>query len=141
MTLWFEVDRRDFVGFSAEALEIVNEERTWFEVKVSTQLFLAYQHAISKAADVVSSISDTNRVVVVRAVERKDRLAARLSIRFFNNFLREAVKKKDVHAIYDVFYQYRLLAKDILQDGELLHDVIGYFKHYSERCSLLASPS
>jgi hypothetical protein len=39
---WFHVARKDFIGMSSEAIEIVNEERNWFEHRVMTQVFLAY---------------------------------------------------------------------------------------------------
>jgi hypothetical protein len=129
---WFVVDRKDFVGFSTDALEILNEERTWFEMKVHTQLFLAYQNALSKTSDAINSISDANRVVAVAAAARKDSRATGLAIRYFNNFLREAIKKKDMRAIYDVFYQYRLLARDLVDDAALLRDVVRYFHYYGD---------
>jgi hypothetical protein len=129
---WFVVDRKDFVGFSTDALEILNEERTWFEMKVHTQLFLAYQHALAKTSDAINSISDANRVVAVAAAKRGDRRATELAIRYFNNFLREAIKKKDMRAIYDVFYQYRLLARDLVDDAPLLREIVRYFRYYGE---------
>src|SRR5919199_787242 len=42
---WFAVQRKDFVGMSAEAIALVNADRTWFEHRVMTQVFLAYQAA------------------------------------------------------------------------------------------------
>ncbi|MBI2897032.1 MAG: DUF2254 domain-containing protein [Deltaproteobacteria bacterium] len=129
---WFVVDRGDFVGLSAEAIEVLNEERTWFEMKALAQLFLGYQHALAKTSDVISSISDANRVVAVSAGRRGDLNALELSVRYFNNFLREAIKRKDTHAIYDVFYQYRLLARDLPERSELLGEIGRYFRYYGE---------
>jgi len=128
---WFVVDRRDFVGLSAEALEIVNEERTWVEQKTLGQLFFAYQSALAKAADAVSSISDATRVIAERAAARGDEDALALAVRYFNNFLREAIKRKDVHAIYDLFYQYRMLGKDLVSRPQLVRDIGKYFRLYA----------
>ncbi len=128
----FEVDRKDFVGLSAEAIELVNEQRTWLEVKVFQQLFLAYRHALGKATDVVSSVSDCTRVIAVRAEERGDEEVVELAIRYFNSYLREAIKSRQVHAVYDVFYQYRLLAKELRERAELLRDIVFYFRFYAE---------
>jgi hypothetical protein len=129
---WFEVDRADFIGLSQEALDLLNEDKTWFEMKALTQMFLSYQHALSKAPDVVTSISDANRVIAVHASERGDHKALELSVRYFNNFLREAIKKKDVHSIYDIFYEYRLLARDLREHPELLREIAHHFRYYSE---------
>src|SRR5258705_167271 len=89
---WFVVDRADFVGLSDEALEMLTEARTWFEMKCLSQLELGFQRALHGASDTVSTFSDATRVIAVRAVEHHDEQALRLAIRFFNNYLREAIK-------------------------------------------------
>lgn len=130
---WFKVDRKDFVGLSNEALEIINEGQTWFEHKVGRQLYLAYQAALAKSPDAISSLSDAARVIATNAAARGDELALQLLVRYFNNFLREAIKKKDTHAIYDLFYQYRLLGRDAGRDRpELLRQIGRSFRFYSE---------
>ena len=129
---WFVVDRADFVGLASEAIDILNEDKTWFEMKALTQMFLAYQHALSKTSDVVSSISDANRVIAVNASKRGDGKALELALKYFNNFLREAIKKKDIHSIYDVFYEYRMLARDLRDRPDLLRDIARYFRYYGD---------
>lgn len=128
----FEVDRKDFVGFSPEAIELVNEQRTWLETKVLQQLFLCYRYALGKAIDGVSSISDCTRVIAVNAEQRGDDEVVQLVIRFFNSYLREAIKARQVHAVYDVFHEYRLLAKDLRERAEILRDIVFYFRFYAE---------
>jgi hypothetical protein len=129
---WYQVDRADFVGLSAEAIDLLCEQRTWFEMKALTQLYLAYQQALAKTSDVVSSISDAIRVVAMVAAKRGDDRALELCVRFFNNFLREAIKRKDAHAIYEVFYEYRLLARDLPDRAGLARAIAGYFRTYAD---------
>jgi hypothetical protein len=130
---WYKVDRKDFVGLSAEAIEIINDDKIWFEHKVLHQLFLAYQGALPKSADAVSAISDATRVIASKIADRGDERALTLNVRYFNNFLREAIKRKDIHAIYDLFYQYRLLGLDAGgKHPELLRQIARYFRVYSE---------
>jgi len=141
---WFEVDRADFIGLSSEAIELVQEEKVFFERKVLQQLFFAYSHAIGKAADVVSSISDANRVVAVHAADRKDDNALQLSLRYFNNFLRESIRVKHTRSIYDVFLQYRLLAEQLHDRGTVVRDVARHMASYAleaRRNGLGAVPS
>jgi hypothetical protein len=128
---WFRVDRADFIGFSSEALDMVTEANTWFEMKCGLQLALGYQQALSKASDTVSSISDANRVIALRAAGRGDDEALRLAIRFFNNYTREAIKARSVHAVYDVFHQYRLLAKDLTDRVDLIKEIARHFVYYA----------
>lgn len=128
---WFEVDRADFVGLSADAIALVQEEKVFFERKVLQQLFFAYSHAIGKAADVASSISDANRVVAVHAAQRKDEQALELSIRYFNNFLRESIRLKHVHSIFDVFLQYRFLAEQLSERPNVVRDSARHLAAYA----------
>jgi hypothetical protein len=133
---WFPVDRADFVGFSTEALDMLSEDRTWFEMKCLSQMSFAYQAALRKATDTVSSISDANRVVGLHAHARGDDKVLQLAVRYFNNYLRDGIKANDVHAVYDVFYQYRLLAKDVLDRPALVEEIGGYFLYYAEMCRM-----
>jgi hypothetical protein len=107
---WFTVSADQFPGMSREALELVRRERTWVEMELLRQLARAYDAALAKAPDVVSIISRTDRHFAVSASVQGDLGGLHLAVRFFNNFLREAIKRKDLLAVYDVSYQYRLLA-------------------------------
>lgn len=129
---WFRVDRHDLVGLSSEALELLNQERTWFEHRVLWQMYLAYENALAKAHDVVSALSDATRVIALRSSAAGDMKAVELTIKYFNNYLREGIKKKDPHALYDLLYQYRTLACE-LGDHPALQEKIGrYFVHYAQ---------
>lgn len=127
---WYRVDRADFVGLSAEALDILTDSRTWFEMKVLKSMELGYQRALTEASDAVSAISDANRVVAVHAHERGDHEALHLSVRFFNNFVREAIKARHLRAVYDVFHQYRLLCRTIGDRPDLMREIGRSFTYY-----------
>jgi hypothetical protein len=130
---WFQVDRQDFVGLSADALALVNADRTWFEHKALSQLFLAYQSALIRNADVIAAISDATRVIAVHAAGRHDDPVLNLTVKFFNTYLREAIKRKDLHAVYDVFYQYRVLAAEELREHpQVVADIGRRFVTYSD---------
>src|SRR6185436_4957526 len=77
---WFVVDRADFVGFSDEALEMLSEAKTWYEMKCLQQLELGFQRAMVGATDTVSVFSDAVRVIACRSHDRHDEQALRLSI-------------------------------------------------------------
>ncbi|TMQ09783.1 MAG: DUF2254 domain-containing protein [Deltaproteobacteria bacterium] len=128
---WFIVDRADFVGLSDEALEMMSESRTWFEMKCLSQLELGFLRALHGASDTVSTFSDATRVIAARAVGHHDEQALRLAIRFFNNYLREAIKAGNLRAVYDVFHQYRRLGRELVDRPELLREVGKHFSYYA----------
>lgn len=129
---WFHVDHKDFVGMSHSAIELINERRTWMEMQLLTQLLLSFQHALAKAPDAISAISNVNRVVATRAAAQGDEHVVALSIRFFNSFLREALNARDVRAVYDVLYQYRRLAKDLGEEHDAVRRISKHFVTYAE---------
>jgi predicted membrane protein DUF2254 len=128
---WFVVDRADFVGFSDEALEMLTETKAWYEMKCLQQLELGFLRALHGPTDTVSVFSDAVRVIACRSHERHDENALRLSIRFFNNFLREAIKSRNLRAVYDVFHQYRKLARALVDRPELLREIGKHFVYYA----------
>ncbi|HEY0190039.1 MAG TPA: DUF2254 family protein [Kofleriaceae bacterium] len=129
---WFVVDRADFVGLSDEALEMLSENKTWFEMRCLLQLERGFLRALYSATDGVSTFSDATRVIGVRAIEHRDEQAIRLAVRFFNNYLREAIKAHNLRGIYDVFHQYRRLGRELVDRPELLREVGQHFSYYAE---------
>jgi predicted membrane protein DUF2254 len=128
---WFIVDRADFVGFSDEALEMLSDARTWYEMKCLQQIELGFLRALHGPSDTVSVFSDAVRVIGCRADDHHDEPALRLTIRFFNNFLREAIKARNLRAVYDVFHQYRKLARALVERPELLREIGNHFSYYA----------
>ena len=127
---WFEVQRRDLIGLSPDALALLVADRTWFEHQVMWQMFLAYQNSLAKAPDTISALSDATRIIAVRSAAAGDDKALELAVKFFNNYLREAIKRKDTHAIYDILFQYRQLACELRDRPALLEQVGRYLGHY-----------
>ena len=130
--VWFRVARRDLVGLSAEALDILNADGTWLEHAALWQMYLVYLSALTKAPDTLSELSDTVRVIGAHAAGDSDDKVLELAVRIFNNFLREAIKKRDMHAIYDLLYQYRRLGLELDGRPALLERIAAYLRYYSE---------
>ena len=128
---WFVVDRADFVGLSDEALEMLSESRTWYEMKCLLQLEHGFERSLAGSTDTVSTFSDALRVIACRAEGHHDEPALRLCIRFFNNFLREAIKARNLRAVYDVFHQYRRLGRELVDRPEILREIGKHFSYYA----------
>jgi len=130
---WFDVEPALFTGSSRAAISYIVRDRVWVEQKCLHQLLLAYSSALAKMPDALSAISGVNRRVAEAAQGRGDVKVVALCVRYFNTFLREAVKKRDVHAVYDVYSQYTSLARDLLREGpdEALA-IARYFLYYAD---------
>lgn len=130
---WFDVEPALFVGSGRQAIGYVVRDRVWVEQKCLHQLLLAYSSALAKMPDALSAISGVNLRVAEAAQRRGDDKVVALCVRYFNTFLREAVKRRDVHAVYDVYSQYLSLARSLLVEspGEALA-VARYFRYYAD---------
>ena len=107
---WFRINATHFPGLSHEAIALVNRDRIWVEMKLLLQMNRTYAAALVKVPDVISAISRSHRRFAIAAANMGDRGALDLALRYFNNFLREAIKRRDIHAVYDLLYQFRLMA-------------------------------
>jgi hypothetical protein len=130
---WFKLKREQFIGMSRDAFLLLEEDRTWVEHRVLTQIYLGYQSALSKTQDVISSLSEATRQIAESIERGTDEKALELTIKFFNNYLREAIKRKDLHAIYDIVYQYRRLASGMWHRPGLLKKMGKWCRMYSEQ--------
>ena len=128
---WFQVDQADFVGMSSHAIAGIANKRKWLEMHVLYQLLLCYQHALIKAPDAVSAISNVNRNIALGAAERGDTSVISMCIRYFNTFLREALNGRDKRAAFDIFYQYRQLAAGLANHPKFVGRIGGFMVTYA----------
>ena len=130
---WFEITGEQFVGLSGAAVEIIRRERIWVEHKGLHQLELAHNAALAKMQDAISAVSDVDRRIAHAAAAHGDGATLHLCVRYFNNFLREATKRKDVHAIFDVFQKYKELAHELFEGHSALTLAIArHIGYYAE---------
>ena len=89
---------------------MLTETKTWYEMKCLQQLEHGFLRALHGATDTVSTFSDAtarDRAAAPTITTTSRRCGS--AIRFFNNYLREAIKARNLRAVYDVFHQYRRL--------------------------------
>jgi len=128
---WFKVDKADFPGMSTPAIEGIAKKHKWMEMHVLYQLLLCYQHALDKAPDAVSAISNVNRTVALKAAERGDTSVISMCVRYFNTFLREALNRGEERAAFDIFYQYRQLAEGLIEHPKFIGRIGGFMVTYA----------
>jgi hypothetical protein len=83
--------------------------------------------------DAVSAIANSTKLVGLYAIKLRDTQVLANVVQFFNTFLRHAVNDRNPKAIYNLFYQYRLLAEEVLKtDPKLAERIAFYFKYYGQ---------
>lgn len=130
---WFIPQKEHFPAISTDFLHEIAVTRTWVEVKGFMDLELIFKMCIKEMPDGVSAIANSAKIVGLYAIRLKDTQVLANVIQFFNTFLRHAVNDRNPKAIYNLFYQYRLLAQEVLKvDQPLAERICFYFKYYGQ---------
>jgi len=135
---WFEMDGvllrdPDFVSMDRTVIEELVSERLWFETKILRQYNAIYTDSLVVARDIANLVALNTRRIGVDATHRNPALL-RLSVRFFNSYLRAAINAQDLRTAYYVLQQYRLLCEAVLDagDGEIALEIAVHFKYYGQ---------
>ena len=138
---WYKFPDSLFIGASKEGIALMRDQRIWVEQKCLHQLALVYNSALTKMQDAISSISYVSRQLALHADTQNDAATLNLGIRFINTFIREAIKRKDVHAIFDIFHQYRELANELVERrGSVVLEISRHLTYYAELARLAGLP-
>lgn len=131
---WFDVDEQDFLGTPPQAVAEIKRNRTWLEMKIFHDFVTMFTFITSspfKLRDVITSILINIRILGERAQDVGDEQTLNLSLKFFNTFCRLALNSKDRTIVYNIFYQYRLLAEELLNKNEGVSlKITNFIKYY-----------
>ncbi len=135
---WFEIEGAlardpDFVSMAPVVVAELREQRVWLETKVLLQYWVLFTECLGEVGDVASVIALETRQLGVEAIGRHPALLA-LVIRFFNTFMRAAVKAQDLRTAYYVLDQYRLLGEAALAAGERARvlEIADHLRYYGQ---------
>lgn len=133
--LWFLVSQDKFIGISSEFYEEFCEKRLWVEAKAFMDLELIYRSCINNMSDAISAIAYNTRIIGEAAIKTKDDELLEMAVKFYNTFIRVSINAKNIRAIFNLFYQYRLLTESIFEyDTKLSAKILGHFLYYGETC-------
>ena len=115
---WFRIEGSllhdaDFVSMSPMLVDEIQEQRTWFEIKVLRQYHALFTESLNRMRDVSYLIALNTRKIANLGRQDGDDLFD-VSVRFFNSYLRAAINASDGRTAYYVLHQYRILAESKL---------------------------
>ncbi|HEV8324956.1 MAG TPA: DUF2254 family protein [Myxococcota bacterium] len=124
----------DFVSLNEEAVQTFVARKTWPEMKLFRQYQMIYNDSLNRMRDLNYLVAINSRLVAGAAIRIGDEHSIRLSVRYFNTYMRATVNAHDVRTAYNVLNQYRLLGEDLLaadREKELL-EVAEHIKYYGQ---------
>ncbi len=135
---WFSIGETvaadpDFISLESFALEGIERDATWFEVKVFRQYLLLMMLSAQQMRDIAYLIAINSRRITIAAVRGNPQLL-QLGIRCFNSYLRSTINAGDLRTAYYLLNQYRLVAEAITDDADapLVNQIAGYFQFYGQ---------
>lgn len=135
---WFDVHESvtqdpDFIALAPSALEQINDEGTWVEVKIMRQYLSLMGHSVPNARDVANLIGINTERIATLSVERSPELLD-LCIRCFNSYLRTTINARDPRTTYYLMNQYRLLAETLFEQkmNDRVMEVMDHFQYYGQ---------
>ena len=130
---WFAPKKNHFPAISRDFFEEIEGGRNWVELRGFMDMDLLFKTAVQQMPDAVSSIANNTRIMGHYACYLDDHQVLNDAVQFFNTFLRHSLNARNPKAIYNLLYQYRLLAEDVLEfDEELAKKIVFYFKFYGQ---------
>ena len=130
---WFYTQRDYFPALSTDFIKEIFISHTWVEVKGFMDMELIFKTAIKDMPDAVSAVANNTKIIGLYAIRLRDDQVLSDVVQFFNTFLRQAVNNRNPKAIYNLFYQYRLLAEHVLKDDPKMGEkIFFYFKYYGQ---------
>ncbi|MDH5752784.1 MAG: DUF2254 domain-containing protein [Deltaproteobacteria bacterium] len=132
-TGWFVPIKEHFPAISTDFFQELYSGRNWVEMKGFLDMDLIFKNAVTAMPDAVSAIANSTKIIGLYAIKLKDNQVLSDVIQFFNTFLRHAINARNPKAIYNLFYQYRLLAEEVLiVNPQQTERIAFYFKYYGQ---------
>lgn len=130
---WFVPVKEHFPAISSDFIQELYRGKNWVEMKGFLDMELIFKMAIQDMPDAVSAIANSTKIVGLYSIKLKDQQVLQDVVQFFNTFLRHAVNARSPKAIYNLFYQYRMMAEEVLGvDRALAERIAFYFKYYGQ---------
>lgn len=131
--VWYRPNKDYFPAASTDFLNEIHRTRTWVEAKGFMDMELIFKMSIKEMPDAVSAVANSTKIIGQYAIRLRDTQVLQAVIEFFNTFLRHALNDRNPKALYNLFYQYRLLAEEVLLvDQKLAERIAFYFKYYGQ---------
>jgi hypothetical protein len=121
---WFKISGElsrdpDFVSLAASSRVEIETNGTWLETKILRTHLTLFEDALGTNRDLANLIALNTRTLAEKHFDGEaDASLLRLCIRFFNTYLRFAMRAGDLRSAYYAQHQYRLLAERALSAGD-----------------------
>ena len=131
--IWFTVPKEYFIGISSEFHEEICDQKLWVEAKAFMDMELIFKTCVKTMPDAISAIALNTRIIGEMAIKNRDKLLLDMVVKFYNTFIRISLNDLNIRAVFNLYYQYMMLAESIFDyNPKLSQKIAFYFKYYGE---------
>lgn len=128
---WFEIPESFFLGFSHSTIEAMAKNKLWVEMKVLREYNHLFGMALETMKEAANRVAYGTHIIALKARATGDEAALDLAVKFFNTYLRASINKEDKFSTYNVLYQYRQMAEEMIgPEPELCEKITDYILYY-----------
>ena len=135
-SLW-QFDIQDFfLGLDPDIVEDLEAKQYWFEYKVLQEYESILIHFLEKNPRITYQVAVNTTEI---GMSLRDEVVLDLLRRYFNTYLKRCIEKKHAQNTINVFYQYYLFLKYLIEHGvndRLCLQMAEYFKYYGQAAAL-----
>ena len=135
---WHEISEEmrgnlDFSALTTERIETMSSRRIWFEYKVLRQYQMIFGEALNRMRDIDYLIAISTREIGEAAIGEGDTEVQRLTVKFFNTYMRASLNVRDHRTAYNLLNQYRVFLESMIRAGlvDLSVETAYHFKYYA----------
>lgn len=140
---WFIIHRDHFLESDRDVHFEIVRNGFWVEMKIVQQYESMLNYCLCNEQSFTNAISMRLHSIAVQAFmlrsEAKGMETLELLLDYFNTFLRLSIDKNSAHSTMDIFYHYRHLAEEMIDNAspaDLIIKIAGYFKKYGQLAAL-----
>lgn len=125
---------QDFIAFHPDIVRTLTNRRTWVEMKILRQYQAVFVESVNRMRDINHLIAIQTRRIALFAMDRNDRHATNLCMRFLNTYMRHALNAKDVRTAYNLLNEYRAMAEAAVERGhdDVVLELAERIKYYGQ---------
>ena len=131
---WFVVPADFFINISEEFYNEILEKKIWLDSMIFMNMEGIFKTSFRTMEDTTNAVAYNTRKIGIAFIKNKHEESMYLAVEYFNTFLRLALNEKKQRIIFNLFYQYRLVAEAFFDHNkeDLAEKVIFYFKYYGK---------
>ena len=130
---WFVVEHSVFISISRDFYKEIIERKIWVEALFFMNMELIFKMSLNNMPDAISTIAYNTRFFSEKALAKQETENVKLSIEYFNTFMRLALNEKNQKAVYNIFYQYRTMTESFFnKEDKMVSNIIFYLKYYAQ---------